>query len=210
MNFADRVLNRGVREWALLPYRLGRHGGYKAVGDRRQFFEAVLPLVRQPATHMEFGVWQGAGLRWWVEHLSQESRLFGFDSFEGLPTDWTDGHPKGQFSTGGRVPDIAAPNLEFVVGWFENTLGPWLSAHRDSLADRPPLVNFDCDLYAPTALVLEAMKDYWRPGTVTLFDEFWFHKDKYRALHEFCARHGRKFRYVVVGRGAGRVAIEWL
>lgn len=153
----DRLANRMIREWHTRPLRWS--GGAQFVDDRLPFFEAVLQRTRQPVSYLEFGVYRGDGLRWWLEHLSPESRLFGFDSFQGLPEDWIAGHEKGHFSTGGQPPDIAAPNLEFVVGWYQDTLAPWLDANRETLREKPPLVNIDCDLYAPAALVLETLRE---------------------------------------------------
>lgn len=162
----NRLRNRFLRERARMTSRC------PVVTDRREFFDEVCKLIKEPVVYLEFGVWQGASIRYWLEALPK-SRLFGFDSFEGLPETWRPDHPKGKFSTDGRVPDIVAPNLEFVRGWFEDTLEPWKAEHRDLLTSLPLLTHIDSDLYAPARLVLEAFKEYWKPGTIVMFDEYW-------------------------------------
>ena len=81
----------------------------------------------QPLDYLEFGVYRGESIQWWLSKLSPNSNLFGFDSFEGLPDDWYYGCPKGTFHVGNEPP-IIAPNLRFVKGWFEKSLVPFLAA----------------------------------------------------------------------------------
>ena len=56
----------------------------------------------------------------------------------------------------------------------------------------------DADLYSSTIYVLRAMKDYMIPGTIVMFDEYWFLKDEFRALHEFVLETGKTFEYLAV------------
>ena len=54
---------------------------------------------------------------------TRRSHLHGFDSFLGLPHDWSlEGHKRGYFSTEGVVPRIDDPRVRFYPGWFEDTL----------------------------------------------------------------------------------------
>lgn len=182
-------------------------GANCSIDDRRQLFEEVLRHVDEPLDYLEFGVAEGRSLRWWQEHLSDQSRLFGFDSFRGLPEDWRKDHPKGTFDRGGQPPDIQAPNLRFVVGWFEETLEPWLLRTRLN----PRLVVYvDADLYRPTRHVLECLQEHLTPTTITIFDEYWDLNHEYRAVREFCRESGKGFQYLAISRRAPRVAMRWL
>ena len=42
------------------------------------------------------------------------------------------------------------------------------------------------------------MKNYLVPGTIVMFDEYWFLKDEFRALSEFVIETGKTFEYLVV------------
>ncbi len=75
-----------------------------------------------PIDYLEFGVYEGASIRMWSGlNTNPSSRLFGFDSFEGLPEDWPFRLRKGAFDTNGRVPDVE-DSRDFIVGWFQEPL----------------------------------------------------------------------------------------
>src|ERR1700686_553567 len=50
------------------------------------FAAAVSEIGDKQVLYLEFGVYQGDTMRYWCRHLTNpQSRLHGFDSFEGLP-----------------------------------------------------------------------------------------------------------------------------
>ena len=73
---------------------------------------------------LEFGVYKGHSIRFWSQmNRDPQSRFIGFDSFEGLPEDWTRNWPKGAMGdVAGAVPQIDDERVSFVKGWFQNTL----------------------------------------------------------------------------------------
>lgn len=68
---------RGFRSW--------RH-----FWTREELYDAVAgEIADEKVLYLEFGVWRGASISRWSKLLRHpETRLHGFDSFEGLPTDW--------------------------------------------------------------------------------------------------------------------------
>jgi hypothetical protein len=77
---------------------------------------------------LEFGVCTGHSIRFWSQiNRDPQSRFIGFDSFEGLPEDWTRNYPKGSLDVGGAVPQIDDERVSFVKGWFQNTLPGFLN-----------------------------------------------------------------------------------
>lgn len=104
-----------------------RDGGFRIPRRARTKDEVFAAVTRQVANkqvlYLEFGVYEGDTMRYWCEHLrNPNSRLHGFDSFEGLPETWTLDRPKGCFSTLGKVPLLDDPRVEFFKGWFEDAL----------------------------------------------------------------------------------------
>jgi len=149
---------------------------------------------------LEFGVWQGYSMDVF-RRLSPApgSRFFGFDSFEGLPEAWR-GMKAGNFSTGGKIPDIDDPRVEFVKGWFQDTL-PGQMDRLAALADgRTLIVHFDADLYSSTLFLLCTLTQRFREFHC-VFDEFSGHE--LRALYNFIQAFGARcdFHYHVPWRG---------
>lgn len=91
--------------------------------DKSEYFAKVWKRLSHdgPVLFLEFGVWQGNSLRVWAELSShEESRFFGFDSFEGIPQAWRR-RPAGYFSTAGNPPEARDERVRFVKGWFNET-----------------------------------------------------------------------------------------
>lgn len=140
---------------------------------KNKTLEAAIQILPEGLTHvLEFGVYQGRSIRALRENLPAKYKLFGFDSFEGLPEHWTGTKTTPeQFSTQGRVPEI--DGVKFYKGWFEDTIPQYLKVARPIA-----LLHVDCDLYSSTVTVLESLKKYIVPGTVIVFDEWYYnHKD---------------------------------
>lgn len=130
--------------------------------------------------HMEFGVATGRSLRKIRAALPAHIRLYGFDSFNGLPEAWN-GFPVGSFATELRV-DL--PNTELVAGTFESTLAEFVLHHPEPVS----LMHIDCDLYSSTKAVLSAFRRQIVCGTVIIFDELFgfagYETQEYKALCE--------------------------
>jgi hypothetical protein len=145
-------------------------------------------------------------MRWWSRALRHpESRLHGFDSFEGLPEDFdvAGGYPKGRFSTGGVPPQIDDLRVEFFQGWFEDTLPSYDLPDHDVL-----VITLDADLYSSTIFVLNRLRDAIRPGTFVYFDDLSRPDHEPKAFDEFMRESGLRFRPVVADRSLNNAAFE--
>jgi Tfp pilus assembly protein PilF len=170
--------------------------------DRWSLFDAVLAECDRERPFYEFGVWRGASFRYLIRTLGSG---FGFDTFEGLPEDWHDTR-RGSYSSGGRVPRIDGG--EFVVGRFEDTLPGFFAQPRPQAA----LVHLDADLYSATRCALAHAKAVIDERTVLVFDELLMNddweQDEFRALHEFCAEQGLRFRVLAVSFFTKQAAVR--
>jgi hypothetical protein len=143
--------------------------------------------------YLEFGVYQGASMRWWSGALrNPDSRLHGFDSFEGLPEAFDDAggkYARGWFSTGGQPPAIDDPRVTFFKGWFNETLPGYSLPEHEVL-----FINIDADLYSSTIYVFRALRPHIKPGVYLYMDDMSRPDHEPRALEEFFRESGLKFR----------------
>jgi len=176
------------------------------VSSRNELFDLVgRELGDRDVLYLEFGVHRGGSMRYWSRLLrNPDSRLHGFDSFEGLPHDWRlEGHERGYFSTGGSPPELDDPRVAFFVGWFEDTLPRYSWTEHDAL-----VVMLDADLYASTSTVLSHVRDHLVPGSYLYFDQFHHRCDELRAFAELVDEHELRFRLVGASRDLSNVLFE--
>ena len=154
----------------------------------------------------EFGVAGGKTLR----HIADlwGGPVHGFDSFEGLPEDWTGtAEQAGRFDLKGKLPKLA-PNATLHVGWFEKSLTPFLVTHAGPAA----LLHLDADLYSSTKTVLEAMRNRIAPGTVIVFDEYYnypnWREHEFKAFQEFVTDAELAYKYVGFSTLQGQAAVQ--
>lgn len=164
----------------------------RRVRDRQHVWATIVDQLKdRRVLYLEFGVAGGTSIRWWSEHLLHpETRLHGFDSFEGLPETagvWT----KRQFNTGGQIPVIDDARVQFFRGWFHETLPGYVPPAHDVL-----MVNMDADLYSSTIYVLRYLRPHIRKGTFIYFDEINHPEHEQRAFEEFLQESGTSFRLV--------------
>jgi hypothetical protein len=179
----------------------------KRVRHRTEVFDAVAQRIRDKRVlYLEFGVFQGASMRYWSQALTHSgARLHGFDSFEGLPEDFDVRGPnvKGTFSTGGVMPKIDDPRVEFFKGWFEDSLPGYVVPAHDVL-----VICLDADLYSSTIFVLRHMKDWIKPGTFIYFDDMSRPDHEPRALAQFLTESGKVFTPVAADYTLNTVFFE--
>jgi hypothetical protein len=169
----------------------------KSYPDKFALLRAAVAQIEVQGLYCEFGVYRGETLNFIASLANGE--VHGFDSFEGLPEDWRQGHGKGTFAVG-ALPRVR-PNVRLHKGWFEHTLPSFRKQHPGPIA----FLHMDADLYSSTKTVFELLGDGIVPGTVIAFDEFFnypgWHEGEYRAFTEFCRERQAEVRYLgFVGR----------
>jgi hypothetical protein len=157
-------------------------------------FERAYELAHQlfPAggTCLEFGVYVGTTYCWQAEQMlgrHQQSRLVGFDSWQGLPPETErvqapERHAPGEFAspkdvvleklaalTGGRD----EPRFRLVDGFYSESL---TDAVRATLSDLI-FVNIDVDIHRSTLELLDFVHPLLRPGVVLYWDDWRDPKD---------------------------------
>lgn len=150
-------------------------------GSRSPVLGHILAL-EPPGVAVEFGVGRGDS----AALIAKQMHLVGFDSTQGLPTDWRPEYPR--FSFAYPMPKI--DNTTMIQGWFEETLPRFDFAALGRIG----LVHFDADLYSSTAIALTHIGPYLRSGTYCVFDEWTGYPGcedhEQRAWREFTDRTG--------------------
>ncbi|MDR2875637.1 MAG: tetratricopeptide repeat protein [Methylobacillus sp.] len=173
-------------------------------GSMMETFRLAFDAAPQQGLVLEFGVRFGNTIRQLARLTAQ--KIYGFDSFEGLPEVWHH-EPKGSYTTRGEMPDVP-PNVTLIPGWFEQTLPEFLATHPEPVR----LVNVDCDIYSSTKTVLDALAPRIVAGSVLIFDEYLgnehWREDEFKAFQETIARHGWKYEYLCFSVYTKQVAVR--
>jgi O-methyltransferase len=173
--------------------------------------------------YLEFGVFQGdtlvqtyrniaAAAHYFENNLAsaidtrelRKTRLFGFDSFEGMPAatgpDRAAGFSKGVLACSEeevrkrlRKKRVNMSTVELVKGFYQDTLTAETKARLGLRV--ASIVHIDCDYYESARLVLEFITDLLVDGSIIVFDDWWLfkgHPDRgeQRAFSEWVAKYG--------------------
>ncbi len=114
---------------------------------------------------LEFGVATGRTINY-ISYFTND-KVYGFDSFEGLPEDWRSGFGKGAFNRNGNFP-VVNSNVELIKGWFNESLPPFLMNHSNK---KISFIHIDCDLYSSTKCIFDLVWDKLEKDCVWVFDE---------------------------------------
>lgn len=144
--------------------------------------------------YLEFGVSKGESIKWWLSQIKQnDSRFFGFDTFEGIPENWGT-KPKGSYSNDGNYPVISDSRCKFIKGLFQETLPGFFQTFECN--DRL-IIHFDADLYSSTLFCLFTMAPYLKSGDLLIFDEFNITTHEFRAFLDF--QNVSNFNFLFIG-----------
>jgi hypothetical protein len=132
---------------------------------------------------LEFGVFKGTSLRYFAKKLKKFTCV-GFDSFEGLQSNFGGVNAQLLFRLKGREPKFMPKNSIIIKGMVEETLDKFILKKQVNIS----LVHLDLDVYSSTKYVLKTLKPKLQSGTYLLFDEmfgnpFW-ENGEYKALKD--------------------------
>ena len=205
----DEMVSGNNQPWR--PFDYVRVARLIAAVEAAQFFQEHFPLAenrfkKEPLLRyactaaglegdvLEFGVGNGRTLRILCE-LFPDQPVYGFDSFQGLPTDWTHDRRQGRYGTDGRIPEHLPENAEVFVGLFADQLPRYLEQGNAAVR----LLHLDCDLYESAREVLFSLAPRLVPGSVIVFDEYLnypgWKQHEYKAFVEFTETFGKSFEY---------------
>ncbi len=181
-----------------------------AVGfeTQKELTEYALRQIKVQGHHLEFGVFTGGTTRFIAKRLDPNIVYHGFDSFEGLPEDWS-GFVLGKaaFDVGGKLPKVPA-NVALYKGWFENSLPVWLANNSGPVA----FIHIDCDLYSSTKTIFDLLGERLQAGTIMLFDEYFnfpgWRQHEHKAFIELVSAKGLKVSYLAYARQQLAVRID--
>src|SRR5271168_1332938 len=165
-------------------------------------------IGNQPVDYLEFGVFEGESIRHWSNiNSATQSRFFGFDSFEGLPEKWKDGEGKGAFYLAGATPKIDDTRVEWVKGWFENTVPQFACAFTPQ---NRLILHLDADLYSSTMIALMHFTRFMQSGTLLLFDELYDRDHEFKALVDWQQIIKKSFRALAQMENYSKTCFELL
>jgi hypothetical protein len=161
----------------------------KTLFNLRQRLVSENVLFLRDKLFMEFGVHAGGSLVEFCQlydmYCKGHEKLYGFDSFRGLPEETEDkNNPEywqpGDFDRQGRIPEsISDPNRFVVIdGWFDQTLTPELG--KSLTGKKLGILHVDCDIYSSAYCVLDFCFKYdlITPGTLIVYDDWGCCHDK--------------------------------
>ncbi|SPM36038.1 hypothetical protein MRAB57_3876 [Mycobacterium rhizamassiliense] len=151
--------------------------------------------------YIEMGVCTGKTINF-IAALNPEQRIWGFDSFDGLPEQWARTDitvPEGTFRVNveGWMPPVLH-NVALVKGMFHETLPRF----KEEVLKSTPIafLHVDCDIYASAKDIFDQLADNIVPGTVIVFDEFYNYpgaeNHEFKAFQEFLDSTGKKAVYL--------------
>lgn len=158
------------------------------------YFQTVTSHAKNKSLWLEFGVCSGRTIN--LISKCTDNKVYGFDSFYGLPEDWGNHQQKGSYSREGNLPSVNH-NVELVVGLFGDTLDSFLEEHKGPIA----YLHLDADLYSSTKFVLDKLCDRIVEGTVISFDEIYNYSEymdhEIKAWVEFCNEHNISSEWIL-------------
>jgi hypothetical protein len=145
--------------------------GPNAVKDLHSY---CIQNLNKEGVLFEFGVFKGTTLNFFARTLKEmrdERVIVGFDSWKGFSEEWSgvnDSFKIDTFDQKGILPKVES-NTTLVDGYIEETLPKYISEHKE--LESVAFIHIDTDTYSPAKVVLSELREYFKPGTIIVFDE---------------------------------------
>ncbi len=158
-------------------------------------FENMKLQHKENTLWLEFGVASGNTINYIASFTN--NKVYGFDSFEGLPEKWRDGFEKGFFSRNGILPNVNN-NVELIKGWFNETLVNFIKIQNKKIT----FIHIDCDLYSSTKYILDTIINYIDNNCIIIFDElvnypgFDGDNGELKAFYEFITENNVDYEWI--------------
>ena len=164
----------------------------KSLETREKLWDDIIGTYEDDSIDfLEFGVWKGYSIKYFAKKNKNKDSIFvGFDSFEGLPTNWTRNTPKGTFSVEGELPENEDKRITFIKGWFQNTLNDFIKNYQ---ANKNLIVHYDADIFSATLYLLNQL-DSLKIPYIAIFDQFLGHET--RALYAYQELSGAEVHFI--------------
>jgi O-methyltransferase len=195
-----RIYNR-FREFTMIPRRAYVQNLQLAAG-----------IAHIPGSIVECGVWRGGMSGGLAQLLGPQRKYYLFDSFEGLPAakevdgesalEWQKNTSSPRYFDNCTAPEdfarramalSGAQSVEFVKGWFDQTLPAFKS--EEPIA----LLRLDGDWYDSTMVCLENLFDRVAPNGLIILDDYHFWDGCSRAVHDFLSKRSATERIRSLG-----------
>jgi predicted O-methyltransferase YrrM len=171
----------------------------------QEVLDVALSKVSLEGLFLEFGVFSGKSINQ-IARKFPDQKVYGFDSFEGLPEFWRDGFKKGFFSLEGNLPKVES-NVSLVKGWFSDTLPEFTNKEKAAIS----FLHVDCDLYSSTKTIFSSLAKQIEVGTVIVFDEYFnyvgWQEGEFKAFKELVSKFNIEYDYICYNRKHEQVAV---
>ena len=170
----------------------------------RRRLESLYAVCSHPSlpdgSFVECGVARGGCMAVMAFVSRRQRRVWGFDSFEGMPAQTEEDEDQGKKAVGviAAGPDglceaqqtlhrfrLAHESVKLVKGWFEDTL-PVYAPQLEPIA----VLRLDSDWYKSTRYCLETLYDLVVPGGVVIVDDYHAFIGCRKAVDEFRMQRG--------------------
>ena len=196
----------GGHSWEELQedYESGRTPKHPDIPENTPYFEAREDLWKYclkkcslaSGLYAEFGVGTGYSINWFAKRLHQKI-IHGFDSFNGLPEDFTPWFLKGCFREDASKLSFEN-NVVIHPGMFEETLPKFSQEIVEEGVFS--FVHIDSDLYSSAKTIFDTLGRAIVSGTVLVFDEYHsyvgWHLQGFKAFEEFCCERNMGYKWL--------------
>ena len=167
-------------------------------------FESQKEIIRyaiencdRQENYLEFGVATGRSINMIASFVSNNTKVYGFDTFDGLPEDWS-GHAavSGTFKQA-RLPKVSN-NVTLIKGLFENTLPNF----KEQMIGGISFCHIDMNHPAPEAEALQVVLPKLNKGGIIIFDDYgwWGYSAQKAAIDPIVRSSGQEILELPTGQ----------